>query len=432
MNSACVFVPARSLATVQRRVLMSRAVRAFIGSLLIVSFAASAASADRDANVLSHAAVQLAPAHKAANLRQYLPKVDDPSVQAILDDPALILYTKSEIPTAYQDWSSGLPGIHSPSYNVSANDREPFGNGNIEFPWGAPGGAHRAQNVATFRFLWLPRDELGRRRPIVWYRKHLEGSTSTGYAWTYPVGAVVGEVLQIRSPQGQLYTFELRVRKREQSEWVVDVFRPFPSSDELAQAIRERRANWQQHPQLAKLVAHLEQPRALPKGTLMDAGHTRLTFHQTMGIDSLPPVGDDALVVDLLTKSVFKSALGATWRKGTNKIHTVAPTTHARFHIVPAQYDAGFIEVDRLSCMRCHETVNRHVNDFQPGRDWYGRVRGSDGIFSIHPFDPSCISNNGISRPAQISHRLTSLGIFAAYNPTVHSREHYQKIGHLR
>lgn len=410
----------------------SGAPRALVGSLLVVWFSASAAFADRDASIRSQAMVQLAPASKETRLRQYLPKVDDPGVQAILDDPALVLYTQSEIPTAYQDWSSGLPGIHSPSYNVSANNREPFGNGNVEFPWGAPGGAHRAQNVATFRFLWLPRDERGRRRPIVWYRKHLEGSTSTGYAWTYPVGAVVGEVLQLRSPQGQLYTFELRVRKREQSEWVVDVFRPFPASDDLAQAIREHRTNWQDNPQLARLVQHLEQPSALPKGTLMDAGHTRLTFHQSMGIDTLPPVGDDALVADLLTKSVFRSALGATWRKGTNNTHTVAPTTQARFHIVPAQYDAGFIEVDRISCMRCHETVNRHVNDFQPGRDWYGRVRGSDGIFSIHPFDPSCISRNGISQPARISHRLTSLGIFAAYNPAVHTQQHYQKIGRLR
>jgi hypothetical protein len=372
--------------------------------------------------------VRLMSPQKEAKLRAHLPEVNDPQIQAILDDTDLILYTEEEIPTAYQDWSSGLPGIHSPDYNVSANGSEPFGNGNVEFPWGSPGGAHRSHDVQTFRFLWLPRDERGQRRPIAWYRKHLRGSTHRGYAWTFPVGAVVGEVLQIRSPSGSLHTFELRVRIREMSEWAVDVFRPFPTNEELAEAIRERRPDWQQNSQLTTLVTHLEQPKALSRGTLSDVGHSRRTFHQTMGIDTLPPVGDDALIVDLLGSTVFASVLGATWRKGTNNTHTVAPTTSARFHIIPAKYDAGFIEVDRASCMRCHETVNRHVNDFQFGRDWYGRVRGSDGIFSIHPFDPSCISHNGTSQPARISHRLTSSGIFAPYNPAVHTRSHYRQI----
>ncbi len=89
--------------------------------------------------------VRLMSAEKDARLRAQLPRVDDPQVQAMLEDPSLILYTEAEIPTAYQDWSSGLQGIHSPSYNVSANGREPYGNGNVEFPWRARWNASGSQ-----------------------------------------------------------------------------------------------------------------------------------------------------------------------------------------------------------------------------------------------------------------------------------------------
>jgi hypothetical protein len=151
-------------------------------------------------------------------------------------------------------------------------------------------------------------------------------------------------------------------------------------------------------------------------------------FHQSMGVDNLPPAGDDALVVRLLTETVFKSALGASWSTDSNRVHTVAPTTDAPFHIVPARYDAGFIEVDQLSCMRCHDTVNQHVNDFDFGRDWYGRVRGSDGIFSIHPFDPSCISYNGISLPTRLNQSLISAGLLAPFDPQIHSTAVYHQL----
>jgi hypothetical protein len=365
---------------------------------------------------------------KHEQLHSQLPQVDDPRVQELLSDPALLFYTDSEIPPAYQDWSSGLPGIHSPTYNVSANNSEPYGNGNIEFPWGAPGGTHRTTNVTTFRFLWLPRDENGRVRPIVWYRKLLAGSTSPGYAWTFPVGTVVGEVLQMQTPWGRSYTFELRLRTREIGSWSVDAFRPFRSSDELVARIKELRPNWRENAQLAALVNHLETPIQLTKHTLADYNHSRIVFRQSMGIHNLPPAGDDALVVRLLTETVFKSALGSSWYTDRNQVHTVAPTTDAPFHIVPARYDAGFIEIDQVSCMRCHDTVNRHVNDFNFGRDWYGRVRGSDGIFSIHPFDPSCISYNGISVPARLNQSLINAGLLAQFDPRVHSTDVYHQL----
>ncbi len=374
---------------------------------------------------------RLMAAAKERQFRAYLPKIHDaPDVQRLLDDPRLILYTEAEMPRVYQLWDNQLQGIHSAYYNISANGSEPFGNGNREFPWGTPAGTHRSPHVRSFRLLWLPYDSQGQFKPIVWYRRQLSGDGSLGYAWTFPVGAVVGEVLQQRASDGRYYTFELRLRYREVDDWAVDVFRPFPKAEHLAERVRALRPDFADDPKLAALVQHLEQPRKLPNMTLVDP-HPRRSFQQKMGVDVLPPI-DDSLVIELLTSTPFRSSLGETWRFGTDGNYTFAPTTHDAFHVVPKNYDAGFISVDRHSCVRCHETVNQHVNQFQAGRDWYGRIRGSDGIFSFHPFALSTVAGNGFGRGVAMRRDLLEAGILAAFNEQQHSRSVYRRISHLK
>lgn len=365
-------------------------------------------------------------------LRTFFPELTDGRIQEVLDDPRLILYTEKEMPKAYQDWSGQLQGIHSPSYNISANGSEPFGNGNREFPWSAPAGTHRAENVRSFRFLWLPRDEDGNTLPVVWFRDRLSDSVQKGYAWRFPVGTIFGEVLTLRSPDGKDYTFELRVRIREYGAWAVDVFRPFPKAEDLAERIKELRPDYQEHETVARLVSHLEEPVELTSHKLVDPHPFNRTFVQSMGVDSLPGLDDPELITELLTTTPFRSALGETWRRGTNGVFTCAPTTKAGFHIVPAKYDAGFVEIDQISCLRCHETVNQSVRRFEPARDWYGRIRGSDGIFSFHPFDPSSISYNGYSSGAQINRQMTTAGVLAKFDPSKHPAEIYHRVRQLK
>jgi hypothetical protein len=223
----------------------------------------------------------------------------------------------------------------------------------------------------------------------------------------------------------------LRLRIREHGDWNVDVFRPFPTAEDLSKRIQELRPDWHKNSQLAKLVTHLNTPRKMTRQVLTNP-HPGRVIHQAMGVDYLPDAGDDALIVKLLTETKFRSALGSTWRKSTNGLHTCAPTTTAKFHVVPANYDAGFIEADRVSCRRCHETTNQHVRDFQFGRDWYGRVRGSDGIFSFHPFDPATISGNGYGGSVQMRPELVRGGILERFNPRRHTPRLYQRVAHLR
>ncbi len=374
---------------------------------------------------------QLMSEAKAQRLRTRLPDVEDPKIQKMLNDPALLLYTDAEMPPAYQFWDGELQGVHSVHYNISADGAEPFGNGNREFPWSSPAGMHRTRNTDSFRFIWRPADQQGRPRPIVWYRRRQSNSGVMGYAWTFPIGAVVGEVLSLRAPDGRYLTFEMRIRRREKNDWAVEVFRPFPTSEDLRRRIQELRPQWQQDPALVSFCKHLTQSSKLKQLTLADHQPGARTFSQTMGVDTLPELPDEALTAELLSTTTFRSSLGATWRWDSDGVRAIAPTTNAAFHIVPARFDAGFIDVDRVSCMRCHETANQDVDRFDARRDWYGRIRGSDGIFSFHPFSRSSISNNGIGNRVSMRSEMIRAGVLAKFNAKQHPRAVYTRIRSL-
>jgi len=389
---------------------------------------AATAPTDKAATVPTGTAPHLMSDAKEQRLRKLLPHVDDPNLQKILQDQRLILYTEAEMPRAYQEWSGSLQGVHSAYYNISANGSEPYGNGNREFPWATPAGTQRTKGVEAFRFVWLPRDTNDRPRPVVWFRKRLRGDTSDGYAWTFPVGAKVGEALAMTGPDGYAYTFEMRVRTREYGFWDVDVYRPFPTAADLAKRIKTLRPDWQNQPNLLAAVEHLEQPLEMKVSTLADKQPAQRTFAATMGVDMLPSLNDDRLVGELLSGTVFRNVSGEVWRQSPSGVKTYAPTTTAAFHIVPANYDAGFVQVDSTSCMRCHDSVSKPVTDFNPGRDWYGHIRGSDGILSFHPFAPESVSDNGYGRAIKMRAEFEKAGVIAKYDPAQHPAKMYQTL----
>jgi hypothetical protein len=263
---------------------------------------------------------------------------------------------------------------------------------------------------------------------VVWFRKRLRGDTSDGYAWTFPVGAKVGEALTMTGPDGYAYTFELRVRTRKYGSWDVDVLRPFPTAADLAVRIKQLRPDWQNKSSLAAAIEHLEEPLEMKVQTLADKQPAKRTFQQTMGVDLLPPLNDDKLVGQLLSGTVFRSVTGDVWRQSPSGIKTYAPSTTAAFHIVPANYDAGFVEVESTSCMRCHDSVAKPVSDFNPGRDWYGHIRGSDGILSFHPFAPESVSDNGYGRTVKMRTEFEQAGVIAKYDPQLHPAKLYQTL----
>ncbi|HIF32024.1 MAG TPA: hypothetical protein EYG57_19900 [Planctomycetes bacterium] len=369
---------------------------------------------------------QLVSAERGVELRAHCPQLADEEMQAILMDPATIFYTDEEVPPCYQEWDGGLRGIHSVHYNISANRQERFGNGNREFPWADTGGLTDVDNVGTVRFLFLPLDPATRERlPIVWYRKTFLRDAEPGYGWRFPAGTVFGEVLLMHHSDERWRPFEVRIRQRETDDWDIDVFRPFSTPQELATAIRGRIEDWRDVAELQSLVTHLDATSLdLPLQTLENE-HPTVVFRETAMVDSLPTIGNLELVDQLLRHRPFHSVRGEEWRRDDSGNVTYAPTTEADDHIIPRGYRGGFIEISRSSCMRCHETANRHVRDFQASRDWYGRIRGGDGIFSFHPFSLESISPNGYSMPPQLNPKWEAAGLLLPYDPDRHQPPSY-------
>ena len=96
------------------------------------------------------------------------------------------------------------------------------------------------------------------------------------------------------------------------------------------------------------------------------------------------------------------------------------------YHIVPKHFTAGFVEVNRESCMRCHRDTTKHARAHEFGRDWYGRIRGGDNIFSFHPFSLESISDDGRAKTIRMRRELVEGGWLEKYDPAKHSAEVYQ------
>jgi len=315
-------------------------------------------------------------------LASHIPNSKDLVLNSIRNNKRLIIYTEKEIPQAYQDWVGALPGIHSPSYNISADKpRERFGNPNVEFPWGSPAGTEMVagKNINSFKFLLLPKD-----KRIEVKRKYLEGDRIKSFVWTFPTDTVVGEVLQIYHKETS-YTFEVRTRRKgPNGDWKVAIYKPFGNLREFSQFCSQNGVS----------LEHEE--KEISQSHLIFKGEAVAT-----NLKSIP----ESLVKKALSLD-FVNVIGEEWHK-----ESFAPTTDADFHIVPKNYSAATIALNSKSCVRCHESVLKHANEFDFRRDWYGRVRGSDGIFSFHPFEPSCISHRGIYQGAEIRKDFISNGI---------------------
>lgn len=326
----------------------------------------------------------------------FMPETDDPWFENIKKRVAF--YDKESMPDAYQ--FNG--GVHSPLYNISAvKPAEQFGNANIEFPWGEPGGIARSPNAKSIKFVHLPGGENG----------HIRYYNRGGLiSWTYPVGTVFGEILVVKDPNGKEWPFETRIRHLEETGWRMESYRPFASPQELANKVKFMEPAWKAKPELRKFIENLEKAKDLRVETLTDANMhpTGKAFESTAVVEELAPLPPG--LVRKLLRSTFKPVSGRVWRKLDRKLG-YAPTTKAEFHIVPKDYDGAFIPITLAGCMKCHDSVQKHVHEFHFGRDWYGHVRGSHRIFSFHIFDPSCISYNGFIQGIVFNQKMVQSGL---------------------
>ena len=359
-------------------------------------------------------------------IRAMLPTVDDDYVHTLLKSDDLMWYTEREMPKAYEHAHT----FHSPYHNIAAfpDGRVPNSN---DFPWAEAGGAHDVRGLEVFRFMQLPKDSNGRYKPIVYWEERAPGDSfdPMSWMWVYPEGTVFGELMTMTGPDQHLYPYELRLRYREDASWEVDVFRPFPTSGSLSKRIKELRPNWQAQPDLRALVAQCDTRLQFAKVRLADNNRNVQAFNSLAGAHPLPPIRDKALVKELLTSTVWSTAVGQTWQVGSNGVEVTAPTVNrgGGFHIVPEQYKGHAIKTDSHGCMECHKHTNVGVRLFDQNREWYGRVRGSDGIISFHPIAPRAISNNGFRPAVQFRPEFLRAGILEPYSPSRHFKAGYRK-----
>jgi hypothetical protein len=376
--------------------------------------------------------VQLCSAEKLEALRTSLPATEGGKWQSVFRDPKTMFYTDREIPAAYQHADGGLivnggrmpvngasmgTTFHSPRYNISGDAREAAkgqgmgGNANIEFPWRTPGGTDFSEGQSsTFKFMRLPDRDSGGMWPVALYQPTMNDNRIGPHrvmAWVFPVGTIFGEVLAIRDSRGTMHTFEVRLRIREPDYWDIEILRPFPREADLAARLGSDRY----------VTAMHSMPVANQR--LTDTLHRVVGFDVAAGIAKLPPLGE-SLAAELLDTTPFKSAVGAAWKETA-----FAPTASEPFSIVPLNYHGTFMGTDTDSCKRCHEHTLRHVDQFDDRRDWYGRVRGSDQIFTWHPIDPSSISFNGGPRAVRLREAFVRAGIVEQFDPAKHPKERY-------
>lgn len=305
---------------------------------------------------------------------QYIPKSTDGVLDSIRNNEKIFWYDKETMPSLFQEWrpssNTGFYfGIVPSKENISANRSEPFGNANREFPWLATAGVTTQTPVKHFAIIPKP-------AKMKWADR---GKYGRVLEWTYQTDTIFGEVILVKSPEGKLIPCEVRIRHKTANGWEATAYRPFATYKDLLAACQNIPVE-----DSDKLSKALVKPDA--KVFAIRSPHPdKVTFEAKGTWEFLPEISPRS-VVKLLDRP-FEDSHSAVWRESDPPCH--APTTKAEFHIVPKDYDAAGVRVSTRSCNRCHETTLQSVDDFQKERDWYGHVRGSDTIFTFHPFDPA-------------------------------------------
>lgn len=406
-------------------------------SVSIVSCEARIADVEIDSDVRPLAtAPDLIPTNTMQRYKDALPTVAWRQLQEILESPKTIWFDKTAMIPSYQD--SVGDGSYTP-IGARPNSRGrgiivPAGrrlfdpdNEHWSFPFGHTAGTDRVPNKTVINFMSLP-EQNGSYLPIVYWtiddNRALGGLGLHKWTWLFPVGTTMGEIIFLEDA-GELFPVEVRTRRRYLTGWSVNAYRPFATAQDLADAIRAKKPDFANSPNLAAFVAHLEDNTTIvPKS--LDSPDFNQVFQTSGYEDVLPPIGDNQLVRELLTTSTFVSSYGQAWKKNGTQEAFYASTSES-FSIVPSQNDIGVLEVREEFCVQCHQEAGRAIHEFEPDAILYGDIWGEDRIFSFHPWDqdqyPEFNTDNREVRPV-----FATNGIVERYNQSQHPDTIYRVI----
>jgi hypothetical protein len=174
--------------------------------------------------------------------------------------------------------------------------------------------------IGKFRFFRLPDRKSGGVYPVVYWREMIGGSKQGPHdalRWIFPIGTIFGEVLAMRDREGELSTFEVRLRIREADYWNVEILRPFPLESDLTEALRKRGQD-----ELAQRVAAA--PVRMMK--MEDKLHRTKRGFASEDLSVTLPDFNEELSKALLNSTPFKSAVGAHYKRGA-----ISPTAAQGF-----------------------------------------------------------------------------------------------------
>jgi hypothetical protein len=336
--------------------------------------------------------VEFIPPDVFAPYRARLPRISNAEVDAIVHSPNTMWYDERSMVFTYQDSVETVVGgrancvgrdvgVRNRSNPAIARLMHFFGEDyRFKFPFRTVAGTDDVTNIKSFNF-WRPPMGPNGVLPVKWWKASSRGR----WQWVFPVGTVFGEVLYQKSPNGDWFVFEVRTRKRYLDGWEVEVFRPFRSAFEMANAIVRLRPEWESKAELARLVRHLLDNDNLRPVRLESQAYA-LAFAPIDGaLDLLPAVSEAALIEELLTRQYFVPTSGRIWKEGSN-LESYGPSSEGEFHIVPRGYKLGVIPVNEISCKRCHELTGQPLRPFDFNVTLYGEVWGEDQIFTWHLF----------------------------------------------
>jgi hypothetical protein len=393
---------------------------------------------------LSGRPLDILPPSRLAEIAGRMPCIEAGTARSVIESARTIWYDKKSLTPGYQD-SFGdnvttpigmRPNTIDPgliNLAVPGGHAQIFSEiGTFHFPFGHPIGD--TTNVEVFDFWQLP-EQNGTTLPVVQWRRDPNEYTHR-VEWMFPAGTVFGELL-FMTEGGVRYPFEIRTRTRTLAGWDVDVYRPFPSATELADAIdahRGARPEWASSTTLDSLVSQLRSGGLAP--FTVSGTHFPGAFPARSGaIDMLPALsGTDAdLIHELLMTTPFHSAKGTAW-KTAGTMTAWAAAASGTGSIVPKGYNAAAINVDETSCSTCHRDAGRPFMTWYDNILAYGELWGNDEIFTWHPFTiAKFVDANGAVVNFNYDQReirpdFVAAGLIAPYVPANHPATIYKRI----
>lgn len=314
---------------------------------------------------------------KSINLN--LPKIQDQNLDKILKDKNTVFYKLRQV------WQHYVPPSRVEHFNETLGTKtyttnnlvwglyystfNPDAHANFNFPWETTVGLNtiikttNGQNFKTVNFVNLPTDESGKVIPI-WYLREAP------IKWIFPAGTTVGEIIYIIH-NDEKYIQEIRTRTKTSdcNEWEPHLYRPIASREEFIKETQSPDYN------VAKKFVFLRNPQE--DEVFKMEGH----------IEYLPELPE--ATVKYILSLPFKEVTNENW----------SPSSTQDFNILPKDYCFSLLKsVDTSTCAECHRQTQISVRNLVPKDPSVikdpigtGNIRGSDAVFSWHPFADSCI-----------------------------------------